>query len=220
MDARNNEIGGVLSQIQDGQEWVVAYFSKTLSRAGRNCCMTWQELLVIVKMLEHFHEYFFGQEFHLCTDHSALTWLLSSRTWKNRQPAQSSVSRCTALHSNIARDGSIPMPMHSQGDHVTWNVLAARRSNDRQAAWRYGSSLLPLWMVGTVLPWGGSSLLTVTCVRYYMKWRLDNILNGRISLTSPIKKKTVGPVCTPLLCKVACWSIIGSWPVEGPRQPK
>jgi hypothetical protein len=29
-------------------------------------------------------------------------------TWKNTEPMQSSISRSTALHLNIARDGSIP----------------------------------------------------------------------------------------------------------------
>jgi hypothetical protein len=27
--------------------------------------------------MEHFHKYLYGQEFHLRTDHSALTWLIS-----------------------------------------------------------------------------------------------------------------------------------------------
>jgi hypothetical protein len=29
--------------------------------------------------LEHFHKYLYGQEFHLHTDHTALTWLMSFR---------------------------------------------------------------------------------------------------------------------------------------------
>ena len=33
----------------------------------------------MVRTLEHFHNYLCGQEFHLCTNHSALTWLLSFR---------------------------------------------------------------------------------------------------------------------------------------------
>jgi len=32
-----------------------------------------------VKTLEYFHNYMYGQEFHLRTDHSVLTWLLSFR---------------------------------------------------------------------------------------------------------------------------------------------
>jgi hypothetical protein len=78
-DASNLGIGGVLSQVQDGGERVIAYFSKTLSKAERNYCVTRRELLAIVKTLEHFHKYLYGQEFHLRTDHSALTWLLSFR---------------------------------------------------------------------------------------------------------------------------------------------
>jgi hypothetical protein len=76
-DASNFGIGGVLSQIQDGQERVIAYYSKTLNMAERNYCVTRRELLAIVRTLEHFHKYLYRQEFHLRTDHSALTWLLS-----------------------------------------------------------------------------------------------------------------------------------------------
>ena len=75
-DASNYGLGGVLSQVQDGQEKVVAYFSKTLSKAERNYCVTRKELLAMVKTLEHFHKYLYGQEFLLRTDHASLKWLL------------------------------------------------------------------------------------------------------------------------------------------------
>jgi hypothetical protein len=45
----------------------VAYYSKTLFRDEKNYCMTEWELLAIVKILEHFHEYLYRQEFHLRT---------------------------------------------------------------------------------------------------------------------------------------------------------
>lgn len=76
-DAINVAIGGVLSHVQDGSEWVVAYFSKTLFKADRNYCVTPRELLAVVKTLENFHKYLYVQEFRLCIDHSTLTWLLS-----------------------------------------------------------------------------------------------------------------------------------------------
>jgi hypothetical protein len=76
-DASNVGIGGVLSQVQDRQERVISYYSKTLSKAEKNYCVTRRELLAIVKSLEHFHKYLYGQEFHLRTDHTALTWLMS-----------------------------------------------------------------------------------------------------------------------------------------------
>jgi len=72
-DASNIGISGVISQVQDGSEQVVSYFSKSLSKAERNYCVTRQELLAIVKTLVHFYGYLYGQEFHLRTDHSALT---------------------------------------------------------------------------------------------------------------------------------------------------
>jgi hypothetical protein len=70
-------LGGVLSQVQDTQESAVAYYSKNLSKARSNYCVTQQELLLTVKMLEHLHKYFYRQEFHLHSIHFALTWPLS-----------------------------------------------------------------------------------------------------------------------------------------------
>ena len=77
----------MLSQVQDGGERVIAYFSKTLSKAERNYCVSRRELLAIVKTLKHFHKYLYGQEFHLRTGHSALTWLLSFKNLE-RQTAR------------------------------------------------------------------------------------------------------------------------------------
>jgi tripartite-type tricarboxylate transporter receptor subunit TctC len=56
---------GVLSHLQDGEERVVAYFSKTLSKAEWNYCMPRRELMATVKTPEHFHKYVYGQEFHM-----------------------------------------------------------------------------------------------------------------------------------------------------------
>jgi hypothetical protein len=78
-DASNCGMGGILSQIQDGEERALAYYSKTLNKTESNCCVTRRELLAIVRTLDHFHKYLYGQQFHLRTDHSALTWLMSFR---------------------------------------------------------------------------------------------------------------------------------------------
>lgn len=75
-DASNMAIGGVLSQLQDGEERVIAYFSKVLSKPERNYCVTRRELLAVVKSIEHFHKYLYGRRFLLRTDHAALMWLL------------------------------------------------------------------------------------------------------------------------------------------------
>jgi hypothetical protein len=76
-DASIVRIGVVLSQVQDGQERFIAYYSKILNNATLNYCVTRRELLAIVRTLEHFHKHLYGQEFCLHTDHSALTWLMS-----------------------------------------------------------------------------------------------------------------------------------------------
>jgi hypothetical protein len=76
MDASNTGMGGVLSQVQEGQEHVAAYYSRILSKAKRNYCVTQKELLAIVKT-EYFHKYLLEQELYLCTNHPGLTWLLN-----------------------------------------------------------------------------------------------------------------------------------------------
>ena len=55
-DASSTGLGAVLSQVQNGEERVIAYYSKTLSKPERNYCVTRRELLAIVRALEHFHK--------------------------------------------------------------------------------------------------------------------------------------------------------------------
>ena len=76
-DASNFALGGVLSQIVDGQERVVAYASVALSRSQMNYCTTHRELLAVVTMTKRFRHYLLGRHFRLRTDHSSLRWLLN-----------------------------------------------------------------------------------------------------------------------------------------------
>jgi len=48
-DASDRNVGAVLSQVQNGHEVVVVYFSKAMSTPEKNCCMTRKELLPVVK---------------------------------------------------------------------------------------------------------------------------------------------------------------------------
>lgn len=73
-DASNLNLGAVLSQVQDGLEKVICYYSKTFSAVKRRYCVTRRELLAIVSSVKHFHHYLYGKPF---TDHGSLTWLLN-----------------------------------------------------------------------------------------------------------------------------------------------
>ncbi len=76
-DASNVGVGGVLSQMQNGEERVIAYGSKTLTKKQRRYCVTRRELLAMVVFLQQFRHYLLGQEFLVRSDHSSLRWLFS-----------------------------------------------------------------------------------------------------------------------------------------------
>ena len=76
-DASNTGMGAVLSQVQEGHEKVICYYSKVFSSAERRYCVTRRELLAVVQSIKHFHHYLYGQTFKVRTDHGALRWLLN-----------------------------------------------------------------------------------------------------------------------------------------------
>ena len=78
-DASNIGLGAVLHQEQAGQEVVIAYASKTLSKAERNYCVTRRELLAIITFVKQYHHYLYGSRFLVRTDHAALYWLLRKK---------------------------------------------------------------------------------------------------------------------------------------------
>ena len=83
-DASDRAIGAVLSQIQDGKERVIAYYSKMLSSTERNYCVTRRELLAVVKATDHFRQYLLGRKFTVRSDHSSLQWLTNFATPENQ----------------------------------------------------------------------------------------------------------------------------------------
>ena len=74
-DASLEGVGAVLSQIQDGEERVISFASRKLSRTQRNYCTTYRELLAVVMFVKQFHHYMWGRPFVVRTDHSSLLWL-------------------------------------------------------------------------------------------------------------------------------------------------
>ena len=76
-DASHNSIGAVLSQLQNGEERVLCYASKTLTKSQRRYCITRKELLAIYVFVLKFKHYLIGSRFLVRTDHQALKWLLN-----------------------------------------------------------------------------------------------------------------------------------------------
>jgi len=76
-DASNYAIGGVLSQVQDGEERVIMYASKAMAGSQLRWCTTRRELWAIFYCISRPFSYYLesDQSFVLRTDHSALRWI-------------------------------------------------------------------------------------------------------------------------------------------------
>lgn len=75
-DASAEALGSILSQIQDGHERVIGYYSRSFNKQERNYCVTRKELLSIVDSVKHFHQYLYGSKCTVRTDHGSLAWLM------------------------------------------------------------------------------------------------------------------------------------------------
>jgi hypothetical protein len=74
-DASGTAIGAVLSQVQDGEEKVLAFGSRCLSEPEKNYCVTRKELLALVYFMCYYKHYLIGTNVKVRTDHGSLTWL-------------------------------------------------------------------------------------------------------------------------------------------------
>ena len=74
-DASDRAIGAVLSQVKEGEEHPIAYWSRQLQKAEKNYSTIEREALAVVSAIKHFYPYLYGRKFILHTDHNPLTSL-------------------------------------------------------------------------------------------------------------------------------------------------
>ena len=77
-DASNTAVGAVLTEVVDGNERVISYASKVLSKSERRWPTYDQELWAIVWAVRHFRQYLAASHFTVLTDHKPLKNIPSS----------------------------------------------------------------------------------------------------------------------------------------------
>jgi hypothetical protein len=98
-----------------------------LNKGEGNYCITWQELLTIVRTLEHLLKYCYEYELHLCTDHSAMTGLVSFKNLEGETARWVQCLQNTASHLSIVRAVSTTTLMPFPEDHAEKSVLTAKK---------------------------------------------------------------------------------------------
>lgn len=84
-DASGFALGAVLAQVgKDKKEHVIAYASRSLTKAEQNYTVTEQECLAIIWAVDKFHHYLISKKFKIITDHIALKWLFNKEPKKGR----------------------------------------------------------------------------------------------------------------------------------------
>ena len=71
----------MLLQKQDGEERVIAYGSRKMSKSEKNYGVTKKEFLSVIVFVRQFHSYLVGKHFSLRSDHASLQWLMHFKNY-------------------------------------------------------------------------------------------------------------------------------------------
>ena len=123
-DASLTGVGGALSQIMDGDEHIIAYASRSLTRAERNYSVVERECLGVLFCLDKFRMYIEGApKFKIITDCYSLLWLnnMKNPTGKlARWSVRLRQHNFELIHrrgvDNVVADALSRIPPHDQED--------------------------------------------------------------------------------------------------------
>ena len=118
-DVSDKAIGGVLSQLHDGQDRVLAYWSRQLSKAERNYSTTECEALAAVGATKEFYPYLYGFPFKLITDHNPLTSLKDIKDTGGALHVGYFFCNSSTSQLSIRREPNTLMQIHYQDDLQT-----------------------------------------------------------------------------------------------------
>ena len=96
-DASGVGIGAVLSQIQGGEERVIAFGSRSLSKAERNYCAARRELWAVIYFTEHYKHFLMGARFTLRTDNMCV------RFWQTAKSVDEPVGQIARWLAKLAQ---------------------------------------------------------------------------------------------------------------------
>lgn len=85
IDASQFAIGGTLTQIQNGSERAISFFSKKLNDDQMNYSAIDRRLLVVVEFLKHFRSYLEGAEFEIVPDNQVLKYFFDKKDLNRRE---------------------------------------------------------------------------------------------------------------------------------------
>jgi len=128
-DASGFAIGSVLSQVTDGKEYPIAYYSRILKGAEKHYGISEKECLSIVVSIKHFRVYLHGAKFKVVTDHAALAWLMNISEPTGRL-ARWAIYLQAYEFEIIYRKGVI----HSNADTLSRPVMTVTVAEDEEEA--------------------------------------------------------------------------------------
>ena len=120
VDAFDIGIGGILHQVQDGRERVIAYASRALNKAEKNYCITEKEFLAVRYFIKYFRQYLLGRRF-------LVRRMMHKSVYKEMVDSSTTLPKTTTVNSVDLQD-DVNSEEHSDNQNI--NIQMTRMVNE------------------------------------------------------------------------------------------